>query len=55
VPKLLAAGARTVVLAGNPGSNEARYRAAGVNQFIFIRCSVLEILRSLLHQVGVLP
>jgi len=54
-PKLLAAGARTVVLAGNPGPNEARYRAAGVNQFIFIKCSVLEILRSLLHQVGVLP
>ena len=54
-PKLLAAGAKTVVLAGNPGSNEARYRAAGVNQFIFIKCSVLEILRSLLHQVGVLP
>ena len=54
-PKLVDAGARTVVLAGNPGSNEARYRAAGVNQFIFIKCSVLEILRSLLHQVGVLP
>jgi len=53
--RLLAAGARIVVLAGNPGSNEARYRAAGVNQFIFIRCSVLEILRSLLHQVGVVP
>jgi len=54
-PKLLAAGAKTVVLAGNPGANEARYRAAGVNQFIFIKCSALEILRSLLHQVGVLP
>ena len=53
-PKLAAAGARTVVLAGNPGSNEARYRAAGVNLFIFIKCNVLEILRSLLHQVGVL-
>ena len=54
-PKLLAAGARTVVLAGNPGPNEAKYRAAGVNQFIFIKCNVLEILRSLLHQVGVQP
>jgi len=54
-PKLLAAGARTVVLAGNPSPNEARYRAAGVNQFIFVKCSALEILRSLLHQVGVLP
>ena len=54
-PKLLAAGARTVVLAGNPGAKEAKYRAAGVSQFIFIKCSSLEILRSLLHQVGVLP
>ena len=54
-PKLLAAGARTVVMAGNPGANEAKYRAAGVSQFIFIKCSALEILRSLLHQVGVLP
>jgi len=53
-PKLVAAGARTVVLAGNPGSNEARYRAAGVNQFIFIKCNVFEIVRSLLHQEGVL-
>ena len=53
-PKLRAAGARTVVLAGNPGPNEARYRAAGVSQFIFVKCNVLEILRPLLHQVGVL-
>jgi methylmalonyl-CoA mutase len=53
-PKLLAAGAKTVVLAGSPGSNEARYRAAGVGQFIFIKCNVLENLRSLLHQVRVL-
>jgi methylmalonyl-CoA mutase len=53
-PKLVAAGAKTVVLAGNPGPNEAKYRAAGVNQFIFLKCNVLEILRSLLHQVGVL-
>jgi len=54
-PKLRAAGARSVVLAGNPGSNEAKYRAVGVDHFIFIKCKVLEILHSLLHQVGVLP
>jgi methylmalonyl-CoA mutase len=54
-PKLRAAAAKTVVLAGNPGGNEARYRSAGVDQFIFIKCNVLEILRSLLHQVGALP
>ncbi len=52
-PKLRAAGARTIVLAGNPGANEARYRAAGVDQFIFVKCNVLEILRSLLGDAGV--
>ena len=29
-PKLRAAGARTVVLAGNPGANEARYRQSSI-------------------------
>jgi methylmalonyl-CoA mutase len=51
---LKAAGARSVVLAGNPGANEARYRAAGVDRFIFIRCDVLGTLRDLLHEEGVL-
>jgi methylmalonyl-CoA mutase len=54
-PKLKAAGARTVILAGNPGANEAKYRAAGVDRFIFLRCDVLGTLRSLLHEEGVLP
>lgn len=52
-PRLRKAGATTVVLAGNPGSNETAYRAAGVDRFIFIKCNVLDILRSLLDQVGV--
>ena len=51
---LRAAGARTVVLAGNPGQNEARYRAAGVDRFIFIRCDVLGTLRDLLREEGAL-
>src|SRR5205823_7312004 len=54
-PQLKAAGARTVILAGNPGANEAKYRAAGVDRFIFLRCDVLGTLRSLLHEEGVLP
>lgn len=54
-PRLKAAGARTVVLAGNPGPNEARYRAAGVDRFIYIRCDVLGTLRDLLREEGVLP
>ncbi len=53
-PRLKAAGARTVVLAGHPGGNEARYRAAGVDRFIFIKCDVVDILRTLLREEGVL-
>lgn len=53
-PKLKAAGARTVVLAGNPGANEAAWRAAGVDRFIFIKCDVLGTLRELLREEGVL-
>jgi methylmalonyl-CoA mutase len=53
-PKLKAAGARTVVLAGNPGANEAKYRAAGVDRFIFIRCDVLGTLHELLKEEGIL-
>ena len=53
-PKLRGAGARAVVLAGNPGASEAKYRSAGVSQFIFVKCNVLEALRSLLHELGVL-
>jgi methylmalonyl-CoA mutase len=53
-PALKAAGARTVILAGNPGANDARYRAAGVDRFIFIRCDVLGTLHELLVEEGVL-
>jgi methylmalonyl-CoA mutase len=53
-PRLKAAGARTVILAGNPGANEARYRAAGVDRFIFIRCDVLDTLHELLREEEVL-
>jgi methylmalonyl-CoA mutase len=53
-PKLKAAGARSVVLAGNPGANEPAWRAAGVDRFIFIKCDVLATLRDLLREEGVL-
>jgi methylmalonyl-CoA mutase len=53
-PQLKAAGARSVVLAGNPGANEAAYRSAGVDRFIFIKCDVLATLRELLREEGVL-
>jgi methylmalonyl-CoA mutase len=54
-PRLKAAGARSVVLAGNPGANEAAWRAAGVDRFIFIKCDVLGTLREMLRAEGVFP
>jgi methylmalonyl-CoA mutase len=48
-PKLKAAGARSVILAGHPGQSEAAYRAAGVDRFIYMRCDVLDTLWSLLR------
>jgi methylmalonyl-CoA mutase len=53
-PRLKAAGARSVVLAGNPGANEAAWRGAGVDRFIFIKCDVLATLRQMLREEGVL-
>ncbi len=52
--KLKDAGAAAIVLAGNPGDNEQAWRKAGVDRFIFLKCNVLETLRELLHQQGVL-
>ncbi|MEQ9454882.1 MAG: methylmalonyl-CoA mutase family protein [Phycisphaeraceae bacterium] len=52
--RLKAAGARTIILAGAPGDAEADYRHAGVDRFIFIKCDVLNTLRELLSEEGVL-
>ena len=52
-PALHAAGARTVVLAGNPGVNDRVYRDAGVDRFIFIKCDVVRTLSELLTEEGV--
>lgn len=51
--QLKAAGAKSVVLAGNPGAKEDEFRAAGVDRFIFIKCDVLATLRELLAELGV--
>lgn len=53
-PALHRAGARTVILAGNPGTSEAAYRAAGVDRFIFVRCDVAATLAAMLQEEGVL-
>ncbi len=52
--RLKSVGARTVVLAGNPGENRSTWTAAGVDRYIFIKCDVLATLRELLHEEGVL-
>ena len=52
--QLKQAGAKAVVLAGNPGDKEADWLNAGVDRFIYIKCNVLEILRDLLREEGVL-
>ena len=41
------------MLAGNPGANEAAWRAAGVDRFIFIKCDVLATLTEMLREEGV--
>jgi methylmalonyl-CoA mutase len=52
--KLREAGATSIVLAGHPGDSEQTWRADGVDRFIFLKCNVLETLRELLRELGVL-
>lgn len=51
---LKSAGAKTVILAGHPGENEQAWTAAGVDEFIYIKCDVLGTLRKLLKNKEVL-
>jgi len=41
-----------LILAGNPGDSEARYREAGVTHFIFMGMNLVDSLRSLLERAG---
>ncbi|GAB2882156.1 methylmalonyl-CoA mutase family protein [Streptomyces mayteni] len=50
---LRAAGARRVLLAGRPGEREAEYRAAGVDEFVFVGSDVVAVLTSVLESLGV--
>jgi methylmalonyl-CoA mutase len=54
-PLLRERGARAVVLAGRAGDAEARYRKAGVSDFIYMGCDVVESLRTLQRAAGVQP
>lgn len=51
-PALRDAGARTIVLAGNPGANETAYRAHGIDRFVFVKCDVVALLSELLKEEG---
>ena len=51
--RLKAAGATWIVLAGKPGDNKARWRAAGVDQFIFAGVDALKELETLHAALGV--
>lgn len=51
--RLKAAGALWVTLAGKPGENEAKWRAAGVDQFVFVGVDVLKELETLHAALGI--
>jgi methylmalonyl-CoA mutase len=53
-PALEAAGARTVILAGEPGDREQIWRSAGVAGFIHEGCDQYQMLVDLLREEGVL-
>ena len=52
MPQLREAGARTVILSGNPGKSEKTYREAGLDRFIFAGCDVLQTRQALLRAEG---
>jgi methylmalonyl-CoA mutase len=54
-PLLVARGAKRVVLAGRPAEHEASYRSAGVTDFVFTGCDIIDSLSVLLTATGVLP
>ena len=50
--KALTAAGAIVHLAGRPGENEAKWREAGVKNFIFVGCDVLSTLQSSHDSLG---
>jgi methylmalonyl-CoA mutase len=53
-PALKQAGCSYLFLAGSPGDKRDAYMAAGVDDFIFLGCDLLQITRSTLARLGVL-
>jgi methylmalonyl-CoA mutase len=54
-PALKSAGCRFLYLAGNPGDHKDAYSKAGVDDYIFLGCDVLQMLRSTHAHLGVSP
>jgi methylmalonyl-CoA mutase len=50
---LKSAGAARVYLAGRPGEQQGSFEAAGVDEFVFVGCDVLDVLGRALDTVGV--
>ncbi len=53
-PALKAAGCPYLFLAGSPGEHKDAYMKAGVDDFIFLGCDVLQTLRTTLSRLGVI-
>ncbi|QLH40529.1 MAG: methylmalonyl-CoA mutase small subunit [Defluviicoccus sp.] len=53
-PALKATGCEYLFLAGSPGDKKGAYTAAGVDDFIFLGCDLLQITRSTLARLGVI-
>ncbi|MGZ9092977.1 MAG: cobalamin B12-binding domain-containing protein, partial [Rhodoplanes sp.] len=53
VPALKNAGCKYLFLAGNPGDHKETYMNAGVDDFIFLGCDLLQSLRSTHATLGV--
>lgn len=45
-----AGGYKAILIAGNPGENEEKFRAAGINDFIHMRSNALEMIQKF-HQI----
>ncbi len=54
-PLLRARGARRVIVAGKPGEQAQAFGAAGVTDYIYLGCDVVQALRALLAAIGVTP
>ena len=46
------AGASPIYLAGRPGDKEADFRTAGIDDFVFVGCDALAVLRAAAGRIG---